>query len=528
MLSQYTLSHSVAQTSTQEGAEMRKRNSIIRRGAALVAMALGMLAISGSGASAVGAKLPEILNGQADATALQLSIDIPALEDIQKALADAGVDTTVVDLDMLGLPAINIRQNISLTQGQVLRSIDPSVNDLASGFAAVTQGDLLNEAVESACHGSVCGDNQQTAGTRVDLPLDLGYILLNGAESATTSLVDTRNNTKLAEVLVDLEPLLNGQLSAVGDLLDDLTDTINSTVIPAVNPVLEQVETTLRDVLPNGIENDIVDLIVDNIGPVEAIPSLRSVDLVDLTVLGARADVFPEVRGGVEGLLATSSSKITDLNILGDWATLGAVNLETSAYANGTKGQAVADAIVDIIDANLGGALGINITGAEFAKLTNAEYLYNAIRKDVGALPELESVFEELAAATKLLAQIAGINVTLFDEVERVDPNGNSAFAAARSVLIEVEPMVPNAAALTAALQEAIANGQAVPRLDEDDFVSTGIRVAVELPQSAASVSLGSVLGKTPPPPTTGVATPLLAGLMLLGGAITIRRFAIR
>lgn len=509
---------------------MRNGKSTIRRGAALVAMALGMLSISGSGASAVGAKLPEILNGQSDATALQLSIDIPKLGDIQRALAEAGVDTTVLDLDMLGLPAINIRQNISLTQGQVLRSIDPSIKDVASGFAAVAQGDLLNEAVETACGGPVCGDNKGTSGTRVDLPLDLGYIQLLGADSVTSSLVDTRNATKLAEVLVDLAPVIGdgGPLAPVGAALDDLTEVLNTTVIPTINPVLEQVETTLRNVLPDGIESKIVDLIVDNIGPIKPVPSLSTVDLINLTVLGAQADVYPEVRGGVEGLLATSSSKIADLNILGDWATLGAVNLETSAFANGKKGQANAKSVIDIVDADLGGALGINITGEEFAALTDAEYLYNAIREDVGALPELKPVFEELAAATKLLAQIAGIKVTLFEKVERVDPNGNSAEAAARSVLVEVSPAVPKVGALTAALQEAVAAGRVVPVLDEDDFVSTGIRVAVELPKSAASVSLGSVLGRTPPPPTTGVATPLLAGLMLLGGAMTVRRFAIR
>jgi hypothetical protein len=57
--------------------------------------------------------------------------------------------------------------------------------------------------------------------------------------------------------------------------------------------------------------------------------------------------------------------------------------------------------------------------------------------------------------------------------------------------------------------------------------VSTGIKLTIEAPNSSASVAVGNVLGSVPPPPRTGVGTPLLAGLMLLGGAIVVRRFAV-
>lgn len=512
---------------------MRRSMSTFRRGTAVMAVALGMLAISGSGASAAGG-LPDILNGQADSQALRIRLTLPAVDSLVDALKTAA-DLEGVSLPQIGLQGIVIDQKVSLNHGEAIRSIDTTIQDVASGFAAVASGDLLTRSVDSRCAAAACDATDGVSETRIDLPLGIGSIVLNGAKSLTASNVDTQNLTQLAKVDLTLAPLLckTCPLAAVGDALDTLTSTVNDTIISDEGPVqlnekLETIEATLRGVLPKSIQEKILDRIVTNIGPVKPLPSLRDVELLDLSILGAHANVLPQSRNGVTGLLASSSAKIADVGILKaatgeSWASLGAVDLSTQAFANGVKGGADAVAKSTVVGADLGGLLGIDIDGMDLADLTNPAYLYDALFPGQDVPEALKPVLAELAATTELLANIAGINVELFGTDKKIAADGTSAWATAGSLRITVAPKVPKVSALLS----KIGQDGVIPRLAASDYVSTGIELMVEAPSASSAVAVGNVLGSVPPPPTTGVGTPLLAGLMLLGGAMVVRRFAI-
>jgi len=503
---------------------MRKGKTTIRRGAAVVAMALGTLAIAGSGAGAAGANLPDILNGQSDAQALRLKVTVPGTAEIQAVLKEAGLDTSAVDLSGLGLDGLTIDQKISLTHGEVLRSLEDGATDVASGWASVLQGLLGGDmpTAQTRCTGADCSDAIATDATRIDLPLGLGHVILNGASSKTASLVDTRNDTALAQVLVDPEELL--ATLGVDTQLRELTNTFNTTVIPVVNDVIETADETIHSLPLDNTEKDIIDRIV-TLDPVDPLPDLTKVDLVSLDVLGSTSNIFPETRTGVEGLLAEASSKIANVALLGDWATIGSIDLKTEAYANGVKGGAKAVATSNVVDANIGDGIGVHVSGADLQFLTNPVKVYETIRKDAQLLPELEGPLTQVANASKLLLQIAGIKVELFGTEENAAKNGLWATSRAGSLKVTIEPQLINQAGLAAITSAPVGT---VPLLDNDKhFTSTGLRVELTAPEAYSAVSVGNVLDEFNPPPTTGVATPLLASLMLLGGAITIRRFAL-
>ena len=225
---------------------------------------------------------------------------------------------------------------------------------------------------------------------------------------------------------------------------------------------------------------------------------------------------------GVKGLKAASHAKIANLDILGTgkdaWAHVGAVGLTTESFANGVKGVASAGADVEIVGANVGGLLGLDVPTDLLRDLTNGNAVKEVI-KNLG-LPEED----ELLAAVDLIYMTAGITIDTFGEVTNVDPKGNFANASAGTLAITVEPKIPNPTAVLASLDA----GDIVPRLGKSDFVSTGLILKVTLPNASSAVSMGKVLSEDfPPPPRTGVGTPLMAGVVLIGAAAMVRRFAL-
>lgn len=505
---------------------MRNKGSGLRRAAAVLAAAVAMMAVTGPSATAASTKLPAILDASASSQALRLRVELPSLQDLEKILTE--VTGTAVDLPDVDLPETVptvIEQKISLNNAAVQRAQEGV--DKATGFAASTIGNLLgSKSVSTTCTSKSCNKVKDVAALSTSLPAGLGSVRVAGARSATKGLYDTRNTTELARVDLSLQELL--ETAGVSETLATLTDVINNDVLPIVNEQLAAAEATIEDLLESNapaVKEELDRLIT--LGTIKELPRLDKVGLLELTVLDSHANIMPKTVAGKAGLLATSASKVADLSVLGDWAKIDAVGLTSKSFANGVAGAAKAASDVSIVGADLGGALGIHVEEEDLARvLKDPSSLIEAIEQDA---PEgLEVAFDEIVASLKLLQTIAGISVEFFPDPEAVDPKGMWARSSGGTLQLTVEPKIPTKAALENAVTGV--GDTIVPRLDpKKDFVSAGIRVELELPEAATAVAVqGDVKGvifKTPA--RTGVATPVLAALVMIGAALLVRRFAL-
>lgn len=494
------------------------RKNTLRRGAAAFAVAVGIMAITSPGAQAGKNGLGDILNGRADAQAIKITLQLPSTTQLNAALAELGIPANVLPNGLLGA---TFTQVISLNGAEVKRSLK-GTSDHASGFAAPLQGLLSQEKITTRCDAPVCGGSEASGGIELKvldgiIPGGLGTIKIAPALSKTASLIDTRNETGLAHVDLSLANLFKVEAFApLADALNTLRGTVNDTVLPTVNPILEQVGDTIAGILEGTALEDAV-----KVGGINPIPDVTKMQLLNLDVMKSFANVYPhKPAGSVKGLLAESHAKITDLNILGDWATVDVVGLTTSAFANGKRGNAFADADVDVLGADLGGLLELGIPVSTLQALGDG----SAVKDVIENLGLPANVTDELLATIDLVYNTAGITIDAFGKTTKVDPKGHFASATAGTLAITVEPAIPN---LTKADLADLSDG-IIPDLDKSDFVKLGLKVKVELPQSSAAVSEGAIEGETfPPPPTTGVGTPLLAGIALIGSAVLVRRFAL-
>lgn len=505
---------------------MLKRKGTARRAAAAIAVTVGIMAISGTGANAAVQGLPEILNGKADSQALKIELQLPSTDTLNAALGELGLG--VVDLPG-GLLGQRLEQTISLNHGEVLRSAKASIADHASGFAAPLLGLLGADKAETRCDDNGCGGTRAASGLTVNvldqvIPGGIGTIKIANAVSNTTSVVDTRNASGLAEVNLSLANLFKIEaLAPLAEALNTLRETVNDTVLPTVNPVLEQVGGLVEDLVNDTPLEDAVE-----VGGINPIPDFTKVDLLDLEILKSFADVRPftpksGAGKGVKGLLGESAAKVANLDILGTgteaWAHVGAVGLNTSAFANGVKGAAVAGSDVEIVGADVGGLLGLSVPTDTLRALVDG----TAVREVIDNLDlPLE---QDLLNTVDLIYLTAGIDIDAFGKNIDIDPKGNFASASAGTLRIRVEPKIPNPAAL---LEAPTGGATVVPALTEDDFVSTGLVLQVTLPNASSAASIGKVLSQDfPEPPTTGVGLPLLGAVALIGSAIGVRRFAL-
>lgn len=516
---------------------MGKTSSVLRRSASALAVAIAMMAITGPATAAEG-DLPKILNGKAEAQALNIKLTLPSA--VAEALANLretleGADT---DLDFSAIPKDGIiEQTVGLTQGNVLRAVDETTEDKASGFALPLQGLLNVPAAETQCEDADgCDASEKTGAVNQDLAIEgvgsLGSVEVAGGKSTSASPVDTRNTTALAKVRLALGSLIaeGEDLEAVGDALDDLRKTVNE-VLPDVNKAIADAYGTLQTTLGEA-GAPVLDLIEQfiTIGELQEIPDLREEDLLNLTVLGSNADVFPKNNGGTTGLLARSSSKVADVDILGGWATIDAVGLETESFANGVAGEAKAKSDVQVAGVNLGGLLNVDIPEQGLADLANPETIKAKIMEAVADQEqEVQDAAAQVVTAFDVLYNIAGVSVELFKEETDVDPDGWGASANAGTLKITVAPQTPVLSDDPAALAAALMTG-------DIEYTPTGLKLEISLPNAESAVGLGNVfssgcIGECNPksfvlPGRTGVATPLLAGMFLLGMAVFVRRFA--
>ena len=505
---------------------MLKKKGTVRRAAAAIAVTVGVMAISGTGANAAVKGLPEILNGKADSQALKIELQLPSTDSLNAALGELGLGAVQLPGGLLGQ---RFEQTISLNHGEVLRSAKASIADHASGFAAPLLGLLATDKAETRCDDSGCGGARSASGLTVKvldqvIPGGIGTIKIANAVSNTSSLVDTRNASGLAEVNLSLANIFKIEaLAPLADALNTLRETVNDQVLPPVNDVLTPIGDTIEGLLEDTPLEDAVEF-----GPINPIPDFTKVDLLDLQILKSTADVRPftpksGAGEGVKGLLAESGAKVANLDILGTgddaWAHVGAVGLTTSAFANGVKGAATADSDVEIVGADVGGLLGLSVPTDTLRALVDGTAVKEVI--DNLDLP----VEQDLLNTVDLIYLTAGIDIDAFGKNIDIDPKGNFASASAGTLRIRVEPKIPNPAAL---LEAPTGGAAVVPALTEDDFVSTGLVLQITLPNASSAASIGTVLSQDfPEPPTTGVALPLLGAVSLIGSAIAVRRFAL-
>lgn len=507
--------------------EMSKKGSGLRRAAAVVAASVAMMAIAGSGASAASTGLPVTVDAAAASQALRLKITLPSLAELEAILTKVtGQTVTLPDVDLpASIPTV-IDQKISLNNATVLKSLKGS--NKAAGFAAATVGNLLpNANVATHCvKGGSCTDNTQSLiAQTLSLPAGLGKVDVAAAKSSALSPTSSLNTTALAQVDLSLAELI--KTAGLSETLKTLTDIVNAQVLPVVNQQLAAAEKTINDLLAAqapAIKKEIDKVIT--LGTIKDLPQLDKVGLLNLTVLAANANTSPKTVGGVNGMLASARSKVTDLDILGGWATIDAVGLKSESYANGVKAQAKAQSDAEIVGLDLGGALGIHVEEQDIKDfLGDPSTLIEAIAED--APDGLEEPFGEIVAALKLLQTIAGISFDFIEESTMIDPKGQFAKSSAGTMVLRIEPKIPTLDALKNATPGV---GGVVPRLKESDYVSAGIRIQLELPSAATSVAVNNpVKGQLfrGPDAKSGVGTPLLAVVMLLGAAFTIRRFAL-
>lgn len=498
---------------------MRKTTTLRRASAALV-LAVGVLAVTGTGAGAA-VVTPAILDGFANSQALKIKLVVPAIDDLKGRLAAAGIPVAAVP--NTNVAGVTLEQAISVNSGNARKQGSTAS---ASGFAAAGIGALINRSARTSCSTSSCPNGESTAAlpktTLLGQVADggIGSIEVAAADSLTSTFLDTKNRTGFVEVDLDASKLLGpgGTLAAVGGALTTLANTVNTAVLPTVNPVIKNFTDTV-----NGL--DAIKPVRDElsryatIGEIKPLPDPAATKLLSLDVLASEANVVREARNNTTGLLATASSKIADLSVLGGWVSVDSAALTSSAYANGIKAAAEATSNAKIVGATLGGLLNVDISEADLARLTNPETLKGVLR---GTAPAgFETQVEDVAAAIDLVNSIAGVTVEFLSDSKTALPNGRFAKAEAGTLRITVAPKIPILAnGVTPA-------GSAVPRLAADDYVSTGLSLQIDLPTTEVQVSAGEVLCVGRCANRTGVGTAWGAILLLFAAAFTVKRFGL-
>lgn len=534
---------------------MRTKRSVTRRIAAALALAVGVLGASGPAGAAVkvtslpGEEFRPYVNASSDTQALSIRLTIPAAGiDISQAVSLAHGEVQYSDDAQLLKEFLSPARGNSDARGNPIVApkaadfakspLAKRTADKASAWASQLQGiatvpAALQSTVDSALKslpqpagvsftrandkaGCTPSTNDSSA-QKVGLPI--GEVAIGAANSSTackSSIFEMHGDTALTKVNLNLASLIGaGQpLAAVGDALRSLTDTINAQVLPTVNTQIDTAVGQLNGVLPQSVKDELQDTVT--VGRINPIPDLSKVSLLNLTVLGSTADIEPLTKGGRTSLVASNSSKVTDISALGGWATIGVVGLNTSTYANGIKGMGFAKADVEVTGANLGGLLGLHLPSQRIRDLANIENLKKQVNQNTPA--ELKPVADQLNAAIDVLATIAGISVDVLGTSTTKNPK-NTAEATAGTLTLKIEPKIPTADALT-----ALQSGN-LSALTADKFQSAGVALEVTFPKASSRVVVQGVLGEAFA--RTGLPWHWMGALILLGGAVMVRRFAL-
>lgn len=484
----------------------------------------GLLALSMPAANSA-IKIPEVINGQAYSEAMKIVVTIPSAAQVRQALLDAGYPVTA--MPALDIGATSQTLVISSNYGDVTRTRGTGA---ASSWAAPLLGDTSMPKSSSRCDSTSCADEASLAKTRIALPapLALGSVDIAGALSRTTGNLKTQGNTGIVDVNLNLDSLIGAgaPLAAIGEALNTVRTSVNTSVVPAVNSTVATVKTTLDGISALDPIRKEVDRVL-TIGQLKPLPDLRTVDLVTARVLAGAASLADEPAATLAGLRATSLTEIVNLGVFGGWVSADSIAVKASAFANGVKGEANAQANskTDITNLDVGGLLGVHVSSEDLARLLDAETLKTAGGETLKNLG-LGAAVQELENALDLAYNTAGVSLEKLANEEKVSPLGILASATANSLRLRIAPALPNYAKLTAI---GTTPGSIIPKLAKSDFTPTGLAITIDLPSATAAVAATSVkpvcIGSCVP--KTGVESKALWALMLIGLALGVRRFAL-
>jgi len=438
---------------------MRNGVSWNRRAAAFLALTVTMLVVTGSGAGAAGIST---YNAQASANTLSLSVQLPMLSALSGVLSNLQLQN-------------GIQERVSFS------SATADVTGTKSAGTALSQvlfGNLLanTPVAQTAVNGAHDAQQQMAA---VDLPSaaqPLVHIGIGQASSASHTVgnaVYTTSKSTLIGVKVDLRPVLNMQqiqqlLAPVTNVLDGTSSNPAQGVIPQLDQALATLSQTLK---AQGINTTL---------SVPQISSFLDKPLLDIGIIESISDTHPDGAART----AKGITHLANVDILGGFIHIDAINIESFASIDGTAQGAQSSAVQRIVGLHVGGnvvdlnAGSLNVLGHVIALPTNVKDMLN------------------------LTVDALGLKVILAPAPQR-ELSATHARSAASSLHVELAP------------------GVAGNRL---------FSIALDGPAAVADVRGGNVLGvKEIRIPTTGMndTTMWMVGAMLLGLGLAGRKFVL-
>jgi hypothetical protein len=444
-----------------------------RRFAAVLAVSVVTLFVTGTGAGAV--TVPQIVNYVADGSAqvLDVSLDLGALN---------GVVDTIGGVAGIKSP---ITQRISFSNafGQV-----DKLGDKGTGLGQLTDGTLnpLLETVSNTVLKKALPRVFATLGEvakHADLAaLDLGGLVkigvsdvnaVSGMKSIADGLrvIESKSDSKLLGVSVDLGAGLTDTLKGILKPVLDLTDAPGG-LVDTLNGILNTVDTTLDPLLAPIVD---LDLTLPKVEQLLSQPLLT----VGLIQTGSETSYSGPAR------IAKGLSRMVDIDVFGKGANalvhIDSLSTETFAQIGGSNPVATA----------INRVAGLKI-------LNNNIDLTNGILT-VNNKP-LQLPLNLMDTLNKLVVDTLGLEIDVLGTNTFKAPNGLEASAEANTIKIGLAPL--------------------------------GLfKLGIKGPGSKAYVAGSGVNPVSFPNPggRTGVAdtTYLLAGPLLIGVAILVRRFAL-
>jgi len=453
---------------------MRNGVNRTRRAAAILSMAVTAVVVAGPGAGAAGV---DTYNGQASGTTLSLSVSLPLGDVVAGILGNAGIKGNTIS-ERISFSNATADVTSTGSKGSALGQVfygtlDPVILQVSRlvGYSK----DKLPEVSSNVTSASADGvaDNKSDAIAAVNIgPLHIGVGEVESSAKRVGRLVSTKSVSRLAGIKVDLASVLSE--GAVADLLKPVTDLLDGTgnqpgLVDQLNGLLGGVEETLKGA---GVDVDLT---------IPEIKTLLNKPLVNIGIIESISET------GFDGAsrLARGITRLANVDLLGGFIHLDAINIESFASIDGTVAGARASGIQRIVGLKIGD---------------------NIVNLNTGSIQVLGKTIAMPLELTKLL------NVT-------VDALG-------LQVQVAQKPQIIRTAAHARAATSSLHVGLAPKLLSGAPLFS----VQLDGPASVADVRGGNVLGvKEVRIPTTGVSDTamLLVGMMLIGLAVGARKFVL-
>ncbi len=450
------------------GDHMKKFGWTRRLTASMALATVGILA-TGPGAGAAGV---DTYNAQAGGTALSVSVALPLGGALDGVLSNVGLKNGTIS------------ERISFSNATADVTKDRSTGSaLGQAFFGTLDATLLqvsrlvgyskDKLPEAAARvDGTAKDKSEMAKLDVG-PLHIGVAEVEATASRTNRLVSTRSYSNLAGIKVDLSSVLSDGaiaelLKPVTDLLDGSSSNPDGGLVDGLNKLLGGVEETLKQ---TGVNVDLT---------IPEVKSLLNKPLLEVGIIESISET------GFAGAARTARgiTRLVNVNLLGGFIHLDAINIESFASIDGTAAGSKASGIQRIVGLKIGD---------------------NVVNLNTGSIQVLGKTVAMPADLTKLLnvtVDALGLKVAVAQKPQIIR-TATHARAAASSLHLELAPKIGTTALFS---------------------------IALDGPASVADVRGGSVLGvKEIKIPTTGVGDQamLIGGLMLIGLAIGAKKFVL-